>query len=169
MSFKKELYTLIKKYKVSRSRSDMVWLAFVEGAVKSFEKSLEIMRDTSPEEILPAKKKPKKFTYANIDLKLAEYLFKGIQANNPNAKAPNMESWADDIRKLRILDNRPKEDIKNVIEWSQKDSFWSSNILSARNLRKHFDKLVIQSRNKASENKEDTGPLSQMHNKHLYG
>nr|WP_257215644.1 hypothetical protein [Bacillus pumilus] len=31
-----------------------------------------------------------------------------------------------------------------MINWTQKDSFWKSNILSPANLRKQFDKLTVK-------------------------
>jgi hypothetical protein len=39
---------------------------------------------------------------------------------------------------MREQDNRNPEDIRKVILWSQADSFWKGNILSATSLRKHF-------------------------------
>lgn len=76
--------------------------------------------------------------------KLAKYLYLKIQENDPNAKEPNFQTWADDARKLMELDKRSKEDIYNVINWCQQDEFWSSNILSVKKLRSQFTQLFIK-------------------------
>lgn len=76
--------------------------------------------------------------------KLAKYLYLKIQENDPNAKEPNFQTWADDARKLMELDKRSKENIYNVINWCQQDEFWSSNILSVKKLRSQFTQLFIK-------------------------
>ena len=45
-----------------------------------------------------------------------------------------------------LLDKRTPKEIESVIEFSQNDSFWMANILSAAALRKQFDKLYLQSK-----------------------
>jgi hypothetical protein len=42
------------------------------------------------------------------------------------------------------IDGRTPERIEAVIEWSQRDPFWSMNILSPASLRKHFDRLELE-------------------------
>src|SRR5690625_4522053 len=47
-----------------------------------------------------------KYTFETHHMKLAELLFKKIKENNPNAKEPNFESWANTFR---LMMERPKE------------------------------------------------------------
>jgi len=86
----------------------------------------------------------KKHHFNDDHMKLAELLAKWIKHNNPKAKAPLIESWANDIRLMMERDERSAQDIKDVILFSQKDSFWLSNILSTSKLRKKFDQLYMK-------------------------
>ncbi|WP_257621153.1 replication protein, partial [Enterococcus faecium] len=61
---------------------------------------------------------------------LAEELFKQI-CQNQEIKKPNLQSWADDIRKMIEIDKRTENQVRGMIEWSQHNVFWASNILSA--------------------------------------
>jgi hypothetical protein len=76
---------------------------------------------------------------------LAEKLKALILQNNQNAKVPdNLQKWSREIDLMLRIDKRTPEHVQQVIEFSQKDSFWKSNILSAGSLRKQFDKLWLQ-------------------------
>lgn len=74
---------------------------------------------------------------------LAEELFKQI-CQNQEIKQPNLQSWADDIRKMIEIDKRTENQVRGMIEWSQKHAFWSTNILSARKLREKYDTMAAQ-------------------------
>lgn len=88
------------------------------------------------------KNKEEDILFDVIDIELANLLKKLILENKHNRKVPdNIDTWANDIRKLRELDKRTPEQIRSVIEWSQQDNFWWKNILSASKLRKQFDRL----------------------------
>lgn len=89
-------------------------------------------------------RKKREYDENSSSFKLAKYLYLKIQENDPNAKEPNFQTWADDARKLMELDKRSKEDIYNVINWCQQDEFWSSNILSVKKLRSQFTQLFIK-------------------------
>lgn len=67
---------------------------------------------------------------------LAEELFKQI-CQNQEIKKPNLQSWADDIRKMIEIDKRTENQVRGMIEWSQHNVFWASNILSAKNCEKN--------------------------------
>lgn len=49
--------------------------------------------------------------------------------------------WARQLRLAHEADGRSWEDIERVLGWSQKDSFWQSNILSADKFREKYDQL----------------------------
>lgn len=87
--------------------------------------------------------RPKSAT-SEEDLKFASLLFDLVQQNYPNAKKPNLEKWTNDFRLLREMDHALPKDIKYIIEWSQKNSFWKSNIRSADKFRKQYQTLYIQ-------------------------
>lgn len=78
-------------------------------------------------------------------VKMSNYFMKKILEWKPNFLFKgNIQTWADDFRKLHELDQRSKDDIKSVIDWCTEDSFWQSNILSPDKLRKQFDTLQGQ-------------------------
>ena len=88
------------------------------------------------------KKRQRKF--ADVDMELARMVFQGVRRLNPGHKTPNIETWADDVRKMREIDNRDPEQIRQVFQWANNDNFWQGNILSPAKLRKQFDQLLIK-------------------------
>jgi hypothetical protein len=87
--------------------------------------------------------------YTPKDKELAELLYKLIKKNNPAWYVdPNWNQWADDIRKIREIDNRTYEQIEFMIKWTQQDDFWKQNILSPAKLRKQFNTLVVKVKSK---------------------
>lgn len=59
-------------------------------------------------------------------------------------KKSNMQSWADDMRKLIEIDQVDKHQAKQVMDWVTEDSFWKTNVLSAKKLRERFMELAIK-------------------------
>jgi AraC-like DNA-binding protein len=88
------------------------------------------------------KQRQRKFT--DVDIELAEMVFQGVRRLNPGHKTPNMETWANDVRKMREIDNRNPEQIRQVFQWANNDNFWQGNILCPEKLRKQFDQLLIK-------------------------
>mgnify|MGYP000019933632 FL=1 len=91
--------------------------------------------------------KNKKIFSANSDpYLLARFLEKNIAKNNP--KFPRSESqrqrWAKDFDLMIRRDKIDADDIAEVIEWCQKDSFWRSNILSGKKLREKYQQLRMR-------------------------
>jgi phage replication O-like protein O len=90
--------------------------------------------------------RPKKnFPDDSLEMHLSLELFNRIRANNPKFKEPKLQIWCKDIDLMMRKDERTPEDIRNVIEFAQADSFWKSNILSTKSLREKFDRLYMQS------------------------
>ncbi|KRO16190.1 hypothetical protein [Lacticaseibacillus saniviri] len=81
------------------------------------------------------------FEPGDPNLQAAEYLWGFIKGNNPEAKHPNLQRWANDIRLMHERDKRTYEQINGMIVWSQKDEFWQANILSAGKLRQKYDAM----------------------------
>ncbi|WP_095021955.1 hypothetical protein [Bacillus thuringiensis] len=94
--------------------------------------------------------------FSTSDLENAQLLFKLMLLNNPAAKEPNFDKWADDFRLMRERDNRTDEAIKYLINWTQNDTFWRTNILSPAKLRKQFDALVVKIKTDKEKNKTKT-------------
>lgn len=88
--------------------------------------------------------KSKTFCPNSIELRLAEHFFDLIRKNNPQAKEPNKQAWAKHIDLMIRVDNRTPENIRRVMEWCQKDSFWLKNVLSTDKLRDKFDELYLK-------------------------
>jgi len=87
--------------------------------------------------------KHKSFLSDSDEVRLAEFLLGKIISRNPKFKKPkNIQSWAKQIDYMIRLDNRTPEEIREIIEWCQKDPFWRGNILSTAKLREKFDQLV---------------------------
>jgi hypothetical protein len=91
-------------------------------------------------------KKVKKETFMpdSYEVRLSNLLLSKILLRNPNHKKPNIQSWAKHIDYMIRLDNRDPQQIANVINWCQGDSFEQNNILSTEKLRKRFDALVLK-------------------------
>lgn len=91
--------------------------------------------------------KSKKIFSADSDpYLLARFLEKNIAENNQ--KFPQSESqrqrWAKDFDLMIRRDKIDGDDIAEVIEWCQKDSFWRSNILSGKKLREKYQQLRMR-------------------------
>jgi len=101
--------------------------------------TIDTLKETSTKEI---------FMSDSIEYRLAKYLFKHIQKNNPNHKDPNLQTWAKSIDLMLRIDNRDFEEIKKVIKWCQVDGFWHKNILSTSKLREQYDRLILEMKDK---------------------
>lgn len=91
--------------------------------------------------------------YSDDDFSLAEFMFAKILEINREAKKPNLEKWAGEIRLMRERDRRTLEDIRAVFLWANADTFWRANILSPNKLREQFDRLTIARAGKSGTGK----------------
>ena len=78
--------------------------------------------------------------------RLSERLCDLILKNNPSAKitASQGKSWARDADLMLRRDGRTEGQVLEVMDWSQGDNFWKSNILSMGKLRQKFDQLTLK-------------------------
>lgn len=58
-------------------------------------------------------------------------------------RKPNIDKWIIHIKRLNEVDGIKYSDIIKVIDWTVKDDFWKTNILSTEKLRKQFNKLFL--------------------------
>ena len=93
--------------------------------------------------------------------KLSELLAFLILQNSPSYRYlkndkydKTIASWAKDIEKMILLDERPIKEIERIIRWCQADSFWSTNILSGNTLRKQYDQLVLKAKDGVTPNED---------------
>jgi len=89
-------------------------------------------------------KKNNLFVETSNEFQLSKYLFELIRKNNPKAKEPNFQTWSKQFDLMIRVDKREVQEIKNLINWSQNDSFWYKNILSPQKLRKQYDQLIVK-------------------------
>lgn len=83
---------------------------------------------------------------------LAHQMWKSIEPITKQSKPPNIETWANDLRKLCEIDGRSMEEVERVFGWANRDNFWKTNILSAKKLREQFPQLHAKSKTNGSAN-----------------
>lgn len=101
------------------------------------------------------RRKSKTYDKSSVYYQLALRLLNNIKKNNPNFKEPNLQKWADDVRKTIELDKRTPEQVAFLMDWAQRDSFWMANILSPGKLRQKFDTLLMQSKKRGKKSVHD--------------
>jgi len=84
------------------------------------------------------------FDTSSVPYSLAVYFYEQIKLNNPDHREPDLQAWADEIRKMLEIDKRTEEQIKYLMSWVQQDDFEMMNVLSPVKLRKRFDALVMR-------------------------
>lgn len=79
---------------------------------------------------------------------LASFLRQRIFDNNPTARITDaqMRKWGVEADLMMRQDRRTEMQIREVIDWCQRDSFWQANILSMGKLREKFDQLTLKMR-----------------------
>jgi len=89
----------------------------------------------------------------SVEMRLANLMVMGIVELNTSFKRPNMQSWAKEFNLIIRIDKREPEDIKFLMGWINRNSFWSKNILSPTSLRKQFDRLTMETKNEPARPK----------------
>ena len=83
--------------------------------------------------------------FSDEDKTLAYEMFDGIKAIQPNARPPNLDRWANEMRLLHADgQDRTPENIRATLAWVRQDQFWKSNVLSPANLREKWDQLQLK-------------------------
>jgi hypothetical protein len=80
--------------------------------------------------------------YERQHFDIANQMYEIINATTKTRK-PNMCQWANDIRKLNLIDKIPIDKILLVFKVANKDDFWSMNVRSPKKLRQHWDRLNL--------------------------
>lgn len=96
-----------------------------------------------------------KYPIGDFEYQCVDMLIRSCVAGFPGAKIPRTEAekrkWAVEIERMKRLDQRSESDIIEALTYATTDSFWKSNIRSARKFREKFETLIVQSRNKAAK------------------
>jgi uncharacterized protein YdaU (DUF1376 family) len=98
--------------------------------------------------------KPK---FDQTDMAFAQLAFGELLRHNPNHKAPNLNAWAEDARKMREIDNRDPSEMAKVWTWVRNDSFWSTNILSISKFREKYDMVSMKAKGAGNPNLSKAG------------
>ncbi len=91
-------------------------------------------------------------------LEMAQLLSDLIFENYPNRTSPTeaqLVSWARDAEKVNRIDGHEWDQIRELIEWCQGDSFWKANILSMSKFRQKWNQLLAK---KESDNGRRSSP-----------
>lgn len=91
---------------------------------------------------------------------LSLFLLSSIREKKPDFKQPNLKRWDLEFGRMLKIDKRGSSRLKELILWATGHSFWASNILSPMALRKHFDKLDMQSKEPAHNDGADKIPFN---------
>lgn len=93
------------------------------------------------------KKLKQVFAHDSLQYRAARWLADQIEERLPNCtphSETTLQSWAADFDKCNRLDKHGWEDINGVLQFSQSDPFWSTNILSAGKFRKQYTQLLAK-------------------------
>jgi hypothetical protein len=106
-------------------------------------------------------KKKRIFLSHSVEYELSKFLLgeirkndPGFLADNPEAEESTIQRWASDIDRLMRIDHRPQEEIRELIEFAQTNSFWRSIILSAHQLREKYTPLLLQMKSQSEDSDE---------------
>lgn len=136
-----------------------------EGIQKNLISNITSINTTSNNNMSEISKKQKS-DVPDENKKAAKYLWGKIKTNNPKAKEPKFDKWANDIRLMHERDKRSYTDIKNIIDWSMANDFWSAVILSPAKLRKQYDQLNMQLKRDLKKKKSNDRPM--LYDNHLF-
>lgn len=83
---------------------------------------------------------------------LSFLLLDAIKKTLPGLKEPKNDLWVREFDRMLRIDCRDTSLIEKVLKWLPTNEFWASNVLSAKALRKQFDRLVAEM-NRTSKSK----------------
>lgn len=90
-----------------------------------------------------------KFPCNSFEMLCVETLIHSCLESFPNSRIPSSlaekEKWAVEIERMKRLDKRKEEEIKQALQYAIEDPFWKSNIRSAKKFREKFEVLYVQS------------------------
>ena len=100
----------------------------------------------------PAEPKPATVSFqdGSFEISCVDMIINSCLKTFPNSKVPRTisekQKWAIEIDRMKRIDKRSEEDIVNALDYALTDSFWQTNIRSAKKFREKFETLIVQSR-----------------------
>lgn len=96
-------------------------------------------------------KKTKKYNENSIQYKLAEFLYREIESQDPIFAEPNLQKWASIFNTILYVDKKDPDEIKKIISWTVRDNFHQTFFVTPMYLRNKYEMLRKQC-NKSSNN-----------------
>lgn len=100
------------------------------------------------------KKKKEEIPLPQEAIQLSQFLSDRIFENFPKRTPPTeaqLAEWAREADRINRIDGHAWAEIDGLLDWSQGDQFWKSNILSMQKFRKQWNQLLAQ-RERAKHN-----------------
>lgn len=95
-----------------------------------------------------------KYTPNSVEFELASFFIQEIQRFLPDFNCRNIQTWCKHLHSLLSIDKRLPEDVKDYISWiTSQGNWWQGKILSPEKLRKHWDTLTAQIKQKKNDAK----------------
>ena len=100
----------------------------------------------------PAEPKPATVSFqdGSFEIRCVDMIINSCLKTFPNSNVPRTisekQKWAIEIDRMKRIDKRSEEDIVNALDYALTDSFWQTNIRSAKKFREKFETLIVQSR-----------------------
>ncbi len=136
---------------------------------RSEESSTSIIRtndttnDTTKSDVVPTPDKPKKpidDEAYGIVLQLDRLIATRLPNRHRIMTTTQRDKAALEIERLHRIDGYEYKLIEGIMRWSQQDSFWADNILSAATLRKQFDKLYLKAKSEHDKKQATVAHIS---------
>lgn len=104
-------------------------------------------------------KPPQEYPAGSFEMRCVERLTDALKAQLRGAKIPETsaarQKWAQEIGRMKRLDGRSEEEIREALEYAVTDPFWQTNIRNTAKFRQKFETLILQARQK--RNRADRG------------
>ncbi|MGW4426619.1 helix-turn-helix domain-containing protein [Streptosporangium sp. NPDC004631] len=121
--------------------SGQIGRAISSSPSENYEKETSSSRPQPPAEPPPAG--PPREDVERLCNRLLSWLIKKDYRQRPQSVS---DGWRDAARKLLDLDEIPLQEAIDVLDWSQRDGFWTLNINSMPTFRKQYGQLEMKSR-----------------------
>jgi hypothetical protein len=144
----------VRRNGVKALNNQSVGVSPIKSVFVPLEEEVEEEKEIDKVTLVKSTTKRSKFKFTSDDYQCAEWIYSLVKKVAPASKKPNFESWANTVRLMRESDKLTYEDISQVFIWTNQDSFWSVNILSAAKLREKFPQL--QAKMKGANNERTT-------------
>lgn len=164
----------INEYELFQTDGEFIWSDSLNDRMSQMNKSSDVAREKANKrwannnikkttEIKIEKPTPKEVTFSAEVESITDSLCRKLRENNEKAKLPaDLKKWNSAIEALHRIDGYEFDMIEKVCKWSQDNSFWKQNILSATKLREKFAQLLLamQEDERRKTNAESKGSFS---------